>query len=144
MPTSYIRDLSLRQRLLLLTMITSGLGVLLGCLCFLAYDMHVARQQKVEELRSTVDIIGMNSTAALEFHDELAAAKLLKALSTRPHIRAGVFYLPDESYFASYFRADLQGENRPPDRTPRGLIWTADRLTLTSPLFLGPRSIGTL
>ncbi len=32
MPTNDIRDLSLRQRLLLLTMITSGLGVFLGML----------------------------------------------------------------------------------------------------------------
>jgi two-component system sensor histidine kinase/response regulator len=143
MLTRYIRDLSLRQRLLLLTMVTSGLGVFLGCLGFFGYDMHVARQQKAEELRSTADIIGMNSTAALEFHDELAAANLLKALSTRPHIRVGAFYLPDESYFASYSRVDLQRKN-PPDLPPRGMIWAKDRLTLSSPIFLGSRLIGSL
>jgi CheY-like chemotaxis protein len=55
-----VRELSLRQRLLFLTMVTSGFGVLLGCIGFLAYDMHVARQQKVEELRSTGDLLGMN------------------------------------------------------------------------------------
>ena len=46
MPIRTIRELSLRQRLLLLTMLTSGIGVLLGCLGFLAYDMHVAKEHK--------------------------------------------------------------------------------------------------
>jgi hypothetical protein len=115
MAISVIRELSLRQRLLLLTMVTSGIGVVLGCLGFLAYDMHMARQQKAEDLRSTADILAMNSTAALEFDDALAGAKLLEALRTRPQIRAGVFYLPDGSYFASYIRADLQGKHSSKD-----------------------------
>jgi hypothetical protein len=78
-----IREASLHQRLLLLTVVTSGIGVLLGCIGFLAYDMHVARQEKMQELRSTGDLVGMNSTAALEFGDEIAGAKLLESLSTR-------------------------------------------------------------
>lgn len=110
-----IRELSLRPRLLLLIMVTSGIGVVPGCLGFLAYDMHMARQQKVEDLRSTADMLAMNSTAALEFDDALAGAKLLEALRTRPQIRAGVFYLPDGSYFASHIRADLQGKHSSKD-----------------------------
>ena len=46
------RVISLRQRLLVLTMFTSGLGVTAGCFGFLAYDMHLAREQKEVELRS--------------------------------------------------------------------------------------------
>jgi PAS domain S-box-containing protein len=144
MAISIIRELSLRQRLLLLTMVTSGIGVVLGCIGFLAYDMHVARQQKVEELRSTAGLLAMNSTAALEFDDALAGAKLLEALRTRPQIRAGAFYLPDGTYFASYIRADLQGKLLLPERVPQGMLWTKDRLTFTSPVLLGPRLIGSL
>src|SRR5271168_3915010 len=106
MPMPPIRELSVRQRLLFLTMVTSGIGVLLGCIGFLTYDMHVARQQKMEELRSTGELIGMNSTAALEFGDEIAGAKLLQSLSTRPDIRAGILYLSDGRVVASYVRAD--------------------------------------
>ena len=79
-----IRELSLRQRLLLLTMVTSAIGVLFGCLAFLLYDLHAARQQKVEELQSTADLIGTNSTAALIFDDASGGSKLLEALRTRP------------------------------------------------------------
>ena len=144
MSNRLIREMSLRQRLLLLTMVTSGMGVLLGCIAFLAYDMHGARAQKAEELRSTADLIGMNSTAALEFNDAIAGAKLLEALSTRPRIRVGVFYLADGSFLASYARADLKGKILPPNRLPQGMIWREDRLTFSSSVFLGARRIGSL
>ena len=98
MPVHSIRELSLRQRLLFLTMLTSGIGVLLGCLGFLAYDMHVAKEHKEEDLRSMADLIGTNSTAALAFDDAISASKLLEALATRSQIRLGVLYKPAELY----------------------------------------------
>jgi PAS domain S-box-containing protein len=139
-----IRELSVRQRLLFLTMVTSGIGVLLGCIGFLTYDMHVARQQKMEELRSTGDLIGMNSTAALEFGDEIAGAKLLQSLSTRPDIRAGILYLPEGRAVASYVRADLRRNILPAERPPHGMVWTKTRLIYCSPIFLGMRPVGSL
>jgi two-component system sensor histidine kinase/response regulator len=144
MPVHYIHELSLRQRLLLLTMLTSGIGVLLGCTGFLAYDMHVARQEKTEALRSTGDLIGMNSTAALEFGDELAGAKLLQALRTRPEIRVGILYRPDGTYVASYVRADLNQQALPSHAPTEGMIWGKDRLAYSSTIFLGHRRLGSL
>jgi PAS domain S-box-containing protein len=139
-----IHEMSLRQRLLVLTMVTSSTGVLLGCIGFLAYDMHVARQQKVEELQSTGDLIGMNSTAALEFGDELAGTKLLESLSTRPSIRAGILYRPDGSYVASYVRSDLSRNILLSSRPSEGIVWAKDRLTYCSTIFLGRRPVGSL
>jgi two-component system sensor histidine kinase/response regulator len=144
MPARYIRELSLRQRLLLLTVLTSGIGVLLGCIAFLGYDMHVARQQKAEELRSTGDLIGMNSTAALEFTDEIAGAKLLEALRTRPEIRVGILYRSDGALVASYVRADLNREILPAHPALEGMVWAKDRLTYQSKVLLGSRSVGSL
>jgi PAS domain S-box-containing protein len=139
-----IREASLHQRLLLLTVVTSGIGVLLGCIGFLAYDMHVARQEKMQELRSTGDLVGMNSTAALEFGDEIAGAKLLESLSTRRDIRAGILYRPDGSYVASYVRSDLKPEILSSEGLPRGMVWAKDRLTYFSTISLGTRPVGTL
>src|SRR4029077_14162291 len=127
-----IREASMRQRLLLLTIVTSGIGVLLGCIGFLAYDMHVARQEKLEILRSTGELVGMNSTAALEFGDEIAGAKLLESLSTRPDIRAGVLYMPDGSHIASYVRSDQKRRILSSKGLPQGMVWAKDRLTYWS------------
>src|SRR5260370_6521131 len=144
MPVGTTREFSLRQRLLLLTVLTSGIGVLLGCTGFLAYDMHVARQEKLEELRSTGELIGMNCTAALEFGDELAGTKLLASLSTRPDIRAGTLYRTDGTLIAYYVRADLNRDTLPRNGAPRGMAWTKDRLTYYSTVSLGPRTVGSL
>jgi PAS domain S-box-containing protein len=130
--------------LLVLTLLTSGFGVLAGCLGFLAYDMHLARVQKQEELRSTADLIGMNSTAALTFDDATAGTKLLEALRTRPRIRQGVLYKPDGIYFASYTRSDLQNELAPWSHPPGGMFWASDYLSLSAPITNVGQDVGWL
>ena len=144
MPVHSIRELSLRQRLLFLTMLTSGIGVLLGCLGFLAYDMHVAKEHKEEDLRSMADLIGTNSTAALAFDDAISASKLLEALATRSQIRLGVLYKPAGAYFASYLRADLNGKMPPPVRSPEGMVWSSNRLAYSLPVRLENKTLGWL
>jgi two-component system sensor histidine kinase/response regulator len=139
-----IRELSLRQRLLQLTLMTSGIGLTLGCVGFLAYDTHVARRQKVEELQSTADLVGTNAVAPLAFDDAMSGSKLLEALHTREHLRVGVLYRKDGSFFASFLRADLNGSVVIPDRTLQGVTWEKSRLTLTSPIFMDGREIGSL
>jgi len=136
MDAKRIRELSLRQHLLLLTMLTSGVGLVIGCSAFLAYDMHAARLQKVEELNSTADLIKTNTAAALTFDDAMGGAKLLEALQTRPHIRLGVLYRTDRSFFASFVRSDLTGKIILPEKAPQGIVWGPDRLTFASPILL--------
>jgi len=106
--------------------------------------MHVARQEKMQELRSAGDLLGMNSTAALEFGDEIAGAKLLESLSTRPDIRAGILYKPDGSYIASYVRSDLKSRILSSEGLPQGMVWSKDRLTYWTTVSLGPRPVGSL
>jgi len=144
MPIPLTRDLSLRQKLLFLTLLTSGIGLAVGCGAFLAYDMHSARERKLAELQSTADLIGTNSTAALAFDDAVAGTKLLEALRTRKHIRSGVLYSSDGHSFASYVRADLNGKLILPDKRPDGVVWEETRLLLTSPILLADQELGSL
>jgi len=143
-PIRPIRELSLRQLLLLLTMLTSGIGLVLGCLGFLVFDMHSAREQKVEDLRSAADLIGTNSTAALAFDDAMGGSRLLAALSMRGQIRMGVLYRSDGTYFASYMRSDLNAKILPRHRLTDGLVWSRNLLTYTSPVRLEERRLGWL
>ncbi len=136
--------LSLRQQLLLVTMVTSGVGSVLGCVGFLAYDMHLARSNKIEALQSVAQIIGTNSTAALAFDDPAGGTKLLNALQTQERIRAGAIYRPDGTLFASYVRADLKDTLVLPAKAPKGIVWEKDCVSLSSPILLNDRTVGLL
>jgi len=144
MPFSYVQRLSIRQRLLLLTMLTSGIGVLLGCIGYLAYDLHAERQQKKEEIQSLADLIATNATAALAFDDGAGGTRLLESLRTRPHVRMGVLYGPGGAFFASYIRADLSGKVIVPRAAQAGETSEQGWLKLTSPVFLDGRYLGSL
>jgi hypothetical protein len=63
-----IAGISLRQRLLILTLLTSGIGLLLSCGANLFLELHNAKVKTVQDLRSTADLIGANEAAALAFH----------------------------------------------------------------------------
>src|SRR6266852_5355426 len=144
MALSFLYSLSIRQRLLLLTMLTSAIGVLPGCVGYLVYDYHQERRQKMEEVQSLAAIIGTNATAALAFDDAESASKLLESLHTRPHIRMGVLCSHDGAFFASYIRADLTGMVLAPRAQPPGGVGEKDRLKVTSPVFLDGRTLGSL
>jgi HAMP domain-containing protein len=138
------RELSLRHRLYLLTLLTCGIGLVVGCGAFLFYDLHSARERKVAELQSTADLIGTNSTAALAFDDPIGGAKLLEALQTRKLIRCAVHYKLDGHFFASYVRADLVGNLTLPEKLPDRVVWGKTRLSLTAPILLADHQLGSI
>ena len=69
------RELSLRQRILLLTMLTSGIGLVLGSAGNLFFDIRSAKEHKVEQLQLTADLIGTIARASLAFDDPESAAQ---------------------------------------------------------------------
>ena len=83
------RNISLKSRLVLLTMVSSSVGLVFALFMGVAYNEHLAREHKVEELQSAADLIGTNSAAALVFDDSVEGARVLLALQTRKHIRQG-------------------------------------------------------
>ena len=144
MAPGLIHGISLRDRLLLVTTLTSGIAVVLGCVVFLAYDMNIARRNKIESLQSAAEIVGTNTTAALAFGDAEAGSRILSALRTQKNIRAGAIYLPDGSVFALYVRPDLKGKLVLPTSVPKSVAWEKDYVSLASPIELDGRTVGLL
>jgi len=136
--------MSLRQKLLLLTMLTSGIGVLLGCGAYLTFDLHDARVKTVAELESTANLVGTNAAAALAFDDALNGARLLEALRTHPDIRGAALYKPAGEFFASYLRADLNGKYLFPPAGNEPVVWAQDQLAVVRPIVLNDKMLGTI
>ncbi|HLU88583.1 MAG TPA: CHASE sensor domain-containing protein, partial [Cyclobacteriaceae bacterium] len=74
------KDTPIKQKLMLVNLLTSGAVMLIACLCFFAYELYTFRNSTITKLTSLGEITAANSTAALAFEDPQAATEILGAL----------------------------------------------------------------
>jgi Periplasmic sensor domain len=96
----------LRNRLSLMTMLTSGIGLVLVCAGYLYYDVHDFQAKKVNELEYTAELLSANTSEAMLFTDSNAAEHALGSMRTRRDIRTAVLYQNDGQLFSRYVRRD--------------------------------------
>src|SRR5712692_8866874 len=101
-----LRDKPIRQKLMAILLLTSGVVVVLTCAAFLAYEFVTFRQTTLKNLSTLGRVIAANSTASLAFRNEGDAREILSALRAEPHIVAAGLYDKDGKLFARY-PADL-------------------------------------
>ena len=99
-----LQNLSIKRKLMVITMLTSSIALLLSSASFLIYDLISFRHLLTQDLATQAEIIGYNSAAAMAFKDEPAATATLAALTAKDDIVAAVLYSPDGKMFAHYFR----------------------------------------
>ena len=62
-----LQNLSIRRKLILITMLTSSIALLLSSASFLIYDLISFRHLLTQDLTTQAEIIGYNSAAAMAF-----------------------------------------------------------------------------
>jgi PAS domain S-box-containing protein len=139
-----LSEASLRQRLLLLTMLTSGIGMTVGYVAFLLYDLHSARERKVAELKTTADLFGKNVVAALAFDSTAEGSRLLQTLQTRGDMRRAVLFRSDGTVLAVYVRGDLLQEDAVPIRKLEPLEWDRNFLSVDTLVSTTSHPVGSL
>jgi len=139
-----IRNLSLRRKQTLIIMLTSGLALLLACAAFIVFDALMFRRELVESTSSLADVVGHNTTAALDFDDPATATQTLAALRGDPNIVLAHVHSRDGGRFATYVR---EGAPPPPER-PLSLVarheFSAGHLHLFRPVMQGSEQVGTI
>jgi methyl-accepting chemotaxis protein len=137
------QDLSIKWELLLVILLITTAIVLLTCAAFVAHEVHASRQAIIRDLTVLADVFARNSTAALQFEDERAAAANLGALTAEPHIVAACLYKGDGARFATYAR---RGEQPHIPDTPEGdgHRLEADRAVVCEPVVMDGKRIGTI
>src|ERR1041384_6112461 len=136
--------MSLRRRILLLTLLTSGIGLLVACGAYLVFEGHDGRVRAVQELESTADLIGTNAEAALAFDDGENGERLLQALRTRPHIRGTALYGADGRLFASYQRSGVANLEQPASSPPESVEWASAKLVVTRNIVTDGKIVGRI
>src|SRR5258706_1898535 len=136
--------LSIRGKLTLILMVISSSAVLLACTAFIAYDQHVFRLSKAQDITTLAEIIGSNSTGALAYQDANSAKDVLSALSSKAQISEAAIYDRNGLVFARYFRGDAHRKFLAPSAEGNGSHFTDGHLDLFREIMLSGEKIGTV
>ncbi|MGH9542263.1 MAG: ATP-binding protein [Terriglobales bacterium] len=111
-------NLSIKRKLTLITMLTSGLALVVSSASLLAYDLISFRHMLQQDLVTQAAIVAYNSAGAMEFKDSSAATATLSALTAKEDIVYAVLYGRDGKIFAQYSRDKSQGPAVLPRQVP--------------------------
>jgi signal transduction histidine kinase/DNA-binding response OmpR family regulator/methyl-accepting chemotaxis protein len=137
------KDMSIKRKLMLITIVTSSLALLLASIGFVVYDLTAFRARMSQDLVTQAKIIGANSTAALAFRDDNAVREILSALRAKDEVEAAAIYTPDGRVFADY-RRDAQGSTIPPAPETPGYRFDEHSLRVFYRIVLHDQTLGTL
>ncbi|HEY4362028.1 MAG TPA: ATP-binding protein [Bryobacteraceae bacterium] len=137
------RDIPIRQKLMLIVMVTTGAAMLFAATGVVALDSFLFRNSLRRDLSSLAQIIADNSTAAAAFSDERSAAETLNALRARPHVASACIYLVDGTMLAGYSRAG-ETDTCPAARGSNELRFGSSGVTVSQAIVLSGRRVGTL
>jgi signal transduction histidine kinase len=98
------RDISIRHKLIWLSVLASGSALILACAAFVAYEVQTFREAMVKTISTQAKIVGYNSAAAILFNDSKAATEILTALNAEPDIISAAVYGSAGTVFARYRR----------------------------------------
>ena len=140
-----LKNLSIKRKMMLITMLTSSAALVLFSASFLVYDLISFRHFLSGDLATQAEIIGYNSAAAMAFKDEAAATVTLTSLQAKEDITAAVLYGPDGKVFARYVRTDVAKPSLPPNLPQSGGIrFQGSYLEVFHAVSLNGEPLGTL
>jgi signal transduction histidine kinase len=99
---AFIRDTPIRQKLMTMILVTSGVVLLLTCAAFIGYELLTYRRSAVQQLATLGEIIATESTGAVAFDNPNDATEILAALKAERHIVAACLYDKQNRIFARY------------------------------------------
>ena len=138
------RNLSIRQKLQGMVMVTCGIALVVATVVFTFYDRATFLSAKTDDLATSARMIGANSTAALTFNDPNSAHETLSALQAKQDIINACIYDSAGRIFATYSRDPAQSGFSPPPAQRDGTTVAAQHVVLFQNIVLHGDSIGTI
>src|SRR5258706_8984654 len=114
-----IRKLSIRGKIVAITMITSLVAVVVACALFIFYDVDSFRRKMKEDIKVVAEGLVINSTPALDFGSLDSAKDILAALRAYEHIETAIIFDNKTGKTVVYRRPDAP-EEPPPALRPDG------------------------
>ncbi|MBT8485589.1 MAG: HAMP domain-containing protein [Phycisphaerales bacterium] len=134
---------SLATKIMLLAVVTSGVGVVLVCAALTVSYVREARDDAVVRTTTQADILAVHSAAPLTFDDPEAGEETLAALAADPATVAACLYDAEGRPFAWYNATPSVAKL--PGRSPvPGHVWREGDLLLTRAVTMSDNELGTL
>jgi PAS domain S-box-containing protein len=135
-------DLPIRSKLLVLILLSSGVGLVAAASILIAFASSALRSATVRDLQTLANIMADSSVAALVFADTKAATDTLDSLRAHSDIaRACLYSSAGSGAFAQYAREDARCPATP---DTKALQQDSTQLTVVAPVQLGDEVVGTL
>jgi signal transduction histidine kinase/CheY-like chemotaxis protein len=138
------RRLSIKRKLMLITMVTSSFALLVASVGFLLYDLAAFRARMSHDLITQAEILGTTSIGPLAFQDEKAASDILAALKAKDDTVAAAIYTPDGRRFVVYRREDERTFQLPGRPEQSGFQFDGNHMEVFHTIRLQGEAIGTL
>lgn len=141
----FFRKATIKRKQVLIIMVVTTVALLLACAGFVTYDVLTFRADMVRNLSSLAEIIGHNTSGALDFNDPKAAQETLSALKAESHIVGACLYAADGTMFATYRRSEAGGSFAAPAKPPtQEHAFRNGDLTLSRAVISKGDSVGTV
>jgi PAS domain S-box-containing protein len=136
-------NLSLRGKIMLVTMISSLAALLLTGTSLIGFDRVSFQASLTRHSSVLADVVALHSAASLAFQDTTAAAEVLEALRAEPAVECAFIYTDDGRVFSVYKR-DASIDAVPPAMEDLAEGVSNGQLTLVRAIELDGQQIGTL
>ncbi|MFZ0131848.1 MAG: ATP-binding protein [Desulfobacterales bacterium] len=139
-----LRNVSIRWKLKLIIMFTSGIALLFASAALMFRDITKTRSNLRSDLASLAQVIGANSVGAIVFNDRGTAETNLAALSAKPYVVLSCIYDRQGQPFAVFIRPDQKEHLSIPDLRESGQYFEGNYLFVFTPIFQEEKLIGTI
>lgn len=140
---SFLLHLPIRRKLSVISMLSSGMALILACAAIVIYEEAVFREEMRRDFAILADMFDDNAAPGLAFNDSSSLDHVLKTLAAHPHIVAACIYDRSAKVVASYQRTEHPPDFPFPPAQPSGSRFLPDRLEVFKDISPAGEWIGT-
>ena len=138
------RDISIRRKLLLINVLTTGTALVLASTAFISYERQRFQEDVSRQLSMVADVIGTTARPALAAQDRMAGQEVLRSLAVEPRILAACLYSTKGAVLACYARDPGADAIFPASITAVGIHSRNGDLLLSRPIADHGRALGAM
>lgn len=140
------KNLSIKNKLIVIQTVTAFIVVLVCCLFFVLNDIRTFKESAERKIYSLARIAGENALSALVFIDQDAATQILSKLNKEPDIVQGIILDKNGKLFARYSRLQQEKDliDDPGNYKPAGTQFMGKKLIVDYQLYEDREFLGTV